>query len=108
MSTVAIGAASAGRSSGADSAIDRSNVRRRGPVCGLRPVCCASIWYCGLPATAPAATGARAGEGEAAATTPGDADGTAGDAAGDAATAGAVAGETEATGWMAEIGRAHV
>ena len=37
--------------------IDRSNVRRRGPVCGLRPLCSASIWYCGLPAAAPA-TGA--------------------------------------------------
>jgi hypothetical protein len=70
-------------------------------VCGLRPVCCASIWYCGFPAIAPPATGGRAGEGEAAAATAGEADGTAGDAAGDAATAGAVAGETDATGWMA-------
>src|SRR5579859_1225607 len=81
----------------------REMARLRGPVCGERPWCCASIWYCGLP-TRPAATG----DGLAAAA--GDAAGfgaatglAAGLAAGDAAAAaaGAVAGETDATGWIA-------
>src|SRR5690242_19847074 len=78
----------------------RSRLRRRGPACGLRPVYRASIWYCGLPAIAPAATG----EGEAAAA--GEAAGlAAGEAAGEAPAtgdaAGAVAGETDATGAIA-------
>src|SRR5207302_10354490 len=65
MSGVVIVAWSAGRSSGAFRSIDRTSVSCRGPVWGLRPVCSGSIWYIGLPATAPAA---RAGEGEATAT----------------------------------------
>src|SRR5258707_11897884 len=104
MSGVVIGAASGGRSSGAVRVMDRCSASRRGPLCGLRPLCSASIWYCGLPAIAPAASAGCAGEGEAAATTAGDADGAAGEAdgaAGEAAAAGAtVAGPTEATGWM--------
>src|SRR5437899_7860497 len=101
MSTVVIAGASGGRSSGAARSMERSSVKRRGPVCGLRPLCCASIWYCGLPAIAPAVKAGWAGEGEAAATTAGEAEGAAGDAAGDAAAD--VAGETEATGWMAGL-----
>src|SRR5947209_19516479 len=50
----------------------RLTARRCGPVWGERPVCCASIWYIGLPTTPPAAT---AGDGEALATTPADGDG---------------------------------
>jgi len=103
MSGVVIGGASGGRSSGAVKVIDRSNVSRRGPACALRPVCSASIWYCGLPAIAPAASAGCAGEGDAAATTAGEAEGAAGEAAGDAAAGGTVAGPTEATGWMAGL-----
>src|SRR6266542_3041232 len=66
----------------------RSSVSRRGPLCGLRPECWLSIWYCGLPATAPPAAAAAAGDGEATAAAPGD-----GDAAGLAAAAGDAAGE---------------
>src|SRR4030081_1025674 len=104
MSGVVIGGASGGRRVGAVRSIDRSNVSRRGPACGLRPVCSASIWYCGLPAIAPAPSARVAGEGEAAAATAGDADGAAGEAAGEAATGGTVAGPTDATGWMAGLG----
>ena len=99
-----MGGASAGRSSGAVSAIERCSASRRGPVCGLRPVCSASIWYIGLPAT-PAAgaavgrTGTTDGDGWAATAGAADGDG-AGDAAGLAAGA-AAAGDTEATGAMA-------
>src|SRR5918912_114640 len=52
-------AASAGRYWGWDVSNRRSTVAWRGPAYGLRPVCCASCWYIGLPA-------ARAGAGEAA------------------------------------------
>src|SRR5262249_38781784 len=70
----------------------RKRFRRRGPAYGLRPVCCASIWYIGLPATAPAATA----EGDATA---------AGDAAGLAA--GGAAGCGEAGGAAARGGRGN-
>src|SRR5215216_5347357 len=69
----------------------RNSLNCRGPACGLRPVCCASIWYCGLPPPA------AAGEGEGAAATPGEGDGlAAGD--GDAPATGDAAGEGEAAG----------
>src|SRR6266498_3065481 len=74
----------------------RSKVSRRGPACGLRPVCWASIWYCGLPP--PAAAGA--GEGEATAATPGDGDGL---ATGDAAAAADGEAPGDATGAMAGL-----
>src|SRR5258708_18995093 len=104
MSGVVIGAASGGRSSGAVRVMDRCNASRRGPLCGLRPLCSASIWYCGLPAIAPAAKAGCAGDGEAAAATAGEADGAAGEAAGDAAAGATEAGLTDATGWMAGLG----
>ena len=63
-------------------------------MCGERPVCCASIWYIGLPRTEPAAT---AGDGDALATTPADGDGTA-EAAGFAAGLAAAAAEGELAG----------
>jgi len=43
ISGVVMGGASAGRSSGAVSAMERCNASLRGPACGLRPVCSASI-----------------------------------------------------------------
>ncbi len=100
MSGVVIGGASGGRSSGAVRVMDRCSASRRGPLCGLRPLCSASIWYCGLPAIVPGASAGCAGEGDAAATTAGDAAGAAGEAAAAGAT---VAGPTEATGWMAGL-----
>src|SRR5215467_512583 len=76
----------------------RKRFRRRGTAYGLRPVCCASIWYIGLPATAPAANG----DGDAAAT--GDAAGlAAGDAPGCGEAAGAAAGAADATGATAGL-----
>jgi hypothetical protein len=99
MSGVVIGGASAGRSSVAVVLIDRNNASRRGPVWELRPVCCGSIWYIGLPIAA-AARGTADGE----ATVAGRAEG-AGDpaATGTADAAGEVAGRivggaTEDTG----------
>ena len=85
--------------------IERSSVNWRGPVCGLRPECSASIWYIGLPVT-PAATACGDGGGAA---TAADADGTgtgdaAGLTAGEAPAAGwTVGGETEATGAIASL-----
>src|ERR671933_2470231 len=100
-------AASAGRYWGWDVSKRRSTVAWRGPAYGLRPVCCASCWYIGLPAArAGADEVARAGaaEGDGAATA-GEADGaaTAGEtdaaaAAGDADDP-AVVGEGAAAGW---------
>jgi hypothetical protein len=106
MSTDVTVAWSAGRLAGAVVSKERSKLSRRGPACGLRPVCRASIWYIGLPATPPAATGA--GEGEAAGLTAGDGDGPAAAAAaageGDGPPAtGLVAGETEATACTAGL-----
>src|SRR5205823_564430 len=72
----------------------RAIASRWGPVCGERPVCCASIWYIGLPTTEPAAT---AGDGDALATTPADGDGTT-EAAGLAAGLAAAAAEGELAG----------
>ena len=92
---------SGGRLAAAVVSNDRNNVSRRGPACGLRPVCSGSIWYIGLPAM-PAAT-AGTGEGEAAAATAGEGDGPT-PAAGDGAPAmGLVAGATEAAGWIAGL-----
>src|SRR5262249_13224062 len=76
----------------------RKRFRRRGPAYGLRPVCCASIWYIGLPATAPATTA----EGDAAAA--GDAAGlAAGDAPGCGEAARAAAREADAPGATAGL-----
>ena len=58
-------------------------------------MCTAFIWYCDLPATAPAGRGEAAAAGEAA----GDAAGLAtGEAPGEAAAGTTVAGETDAAG----------
>src|SRR3954452_16755328 len=77
MSGVVMVAWSAGLSDGLVRSMLRWRFRLRGPVCGLRPVCRASIWYIGLPATT-----AGAGDGLATGGGPG-----AGLAAGDAAAA---------------------
>src|SRR5579862_9555589 len=79
-------ACSGGRNCGDVRSIERSSRNCFGPACGLRPVCCGSIWYIGLP-PAVAGTGERA----APTTVPRD-----GDAAGEAA--GLMAGLTVETG----------
>jgi hypothetical protein len=84
--------ASAGRYWGRDVSKRRKTVAWRGPACGLRPVCCASCWYIGLPGAATGAADAgRAGaaEGDGAAAAAGEGDGPAAAlAAGEAAAAG--------------------
>src|SRR5438093_7443056 len=77
-------AASGGMFSGSDVSKRRSTVAWRGPAYGLRPVCCGSCWYIGLPTAAGDAWGFA--EGDAAAN-------------GDGAAAAADDGEVGAAGW---------
>src|SRR5438128_9687459 len=92
-------AASDGIFSGRDVSKRRSTVAWRGPAYGLRPVCCGSCWYIGLPSAAGDAWGfavdGAAAEGDAGATGDGAA-ATAGDGEAAAAGWGFVAGATEA------------
>src|SRR5438105_5256427 len=96
--------ASSGRNSGWFVSKVRASTRRRGPVCGDRPLCSASIWYIGLPATAPAT-----GDGEAlAATTAGDGDGPPAATADGAADAAGLGATGEAAGWITGLAGAVV
>lgn len=101
--------ASGGSKSGVPVLKLRSRTGWRGPAYGLRPVCWASIWYIGSPATAELAGLPGAGEAAATARAPGDGEGTATAGATDGAAAeptdgaatGAAFGAAEAAGWLA-------